>query len=360
MYAFSRSAAYGSLGFFEAEIFRIRRVPVTDIFKIVLDNFGHNFRITLFGESHGPAVGVVIDGIKAGLPLDAADFAADLARRAPGADGTTSRSEADIPVILSGVYNGFTTGSAIAITFANRDTRSEDYSQFAAHPRPSHADLAASRKYGGFNDPRGGGHASGRLTVGLVAAGAVAKKLIPQTIFDTRIVSVGGCTEPSRFTELIKTAAAEGDSVGGVIECAANGLPAGIGEPFFDSVESVAAHLLFSIPGVKGVEFGAGFKSAGRRGSENNDLITENTGKTATNNDGGVNGGITNGNPLVVRVAVKPTPSISKPQETYNFESDRRESLAVTGRHDACIALRAAVIVEAAMAITLAELMYRG
>ncbi len=323
---------------------------------VKVNTFGHNFRVTLFGESHGQCVGVVVDGVKPGIGLSEADFTTDLSRRRSGAAGTTGRTESDSPRIMSGVYDGLTTGAPIAVIFDNGDVKSEDYDRVKAVPRPSHADLTAHKKYGGFNDPRGGGQFSGRMTLALVAAGVIAKKMVPQVSFDTRIAAIGGSSNSDEFDTLIAHATETGDSLGGIVECVASGVPAGVGEPFFDSVESVVAHLLFSIPAVKGVEFGAGFGAAASTGSANNDRIIDPHGTTATNNDGGVNGGITNGNPVVVRVAVKPAPSIAAPQQTYDFEKDGIGSLAIEGRHDACIALRAAVVVEAAMAITFAEL----
>lgn len=326
-----------------------------------MNSFGTIFRVTIWGESHGASVGVSVDGVPAGIALSAEDFAVDLARRASGRRGTTPRHEADQPQIVSGVYEGRTTGAPLTVLFENANTRSGDYSNLVRQPRPSHADLVAQRKFDGCNDPRGGGHFSGRLTLGLVAAGVVAKRVLTEKVqFTTRIAEIGGCADESRFDEVIETAMRDGDSVGGVIECRIEGAGAGIGEPFFDSVESVIAHLLFSVPAVKAVEFGAGVEVAKRRGSENNDLITNAEGQTATNNDGGVNGGIANGNPIVVRVAVKPTPSISRPQMTYNFERGEVAELQIRGRHDACIALRAAVVVEAAASIALADLCLRN
>lgn len=323
-----------------------------------MNSFGRNFRITLFGESHGGVVGVTVDGVAPGLELSAEDFRADLERRRGGnSKGATQRAERDEPQIISGVYNGRTTGAPVTILFRNEDTVPGDYGAFAAHPRPSHADLTASRKYGGFNDPRGGGMFSGRMTAGLVVAGVVAKKMLPGVRFETTVAEIGGCTDPARFDEIIGNAAAAGDSVGGIVRTVITGIPAGTGEPFFDSVESVMSHILFAVPGVKGVEFGAGFEAARLRGSENNDLIIDGAGTTATNNDGGVNGGIANGNPIVVRVAVKPAPSIAAGQETFNFETGRAETLEIKGRHDACIALRAAVVVEAVAAIALTDVM---
>ncbi len=320
-----------------------------------MNGFGRNFRITIFGESHGEALGVVMDGVPAGIPLVPADFEADLSRRRSGAKGTTPRKEADIPEIVSGVFEGHTTGAPLTVLFRNGDTRSKDYSKLVEHPRPSHADFVASQKFDGHNDYRGGGHFSGRVTLGLVAAGAVAKKILGEVQIAAGIIEIGGSSDRTMFDTIISEAMREGDSVGGVVECRASGVPAGLGEPFFDSVESMVGHLMFSIPGVKGVEFGRGFDAAKLRGSENNDMIVDARGTTCTNNAGGINGGITNGNELVVRIAVKPTASISRPQETFNFASGRVETLVVGGRHDACIALRVPVIAEAAVAIALAD-----
>ncbi len=325
-----------------------------------MNSFGTIFRVTLWGESHGVGLGVSIDGVRAGIPLSERDLADDLMRRAGGRKGTTPRRESDIPHFVSGVYEGRTTGAPLTIVFENCNTRSGDYADLRSRPRPSHADLAASRKFGGYNDPRGGGHFSGRITLGLVAAGVVAKKMLPGAVFSTRIVEIGGSADPDRFDGIIEAAMRDGDSVGGVVECRIEGLGAGAGEPFFDSVESVMSHLLFSIPAVKGVEFGAGFGAARSRGSQNNDPIIDAEGHTATNHDGGINGGIANGNPIVVRVAVKPTPSISRPQATFDFGRGEVSELAIRGRHDSCIALRAAVAVEAAAAIALADLKMRA
>ena len=325
-----------------------------------MNQYGNNFRLAIWGESHGPQVGITMDGIPAGIPLAEADFEADLARRRGGAAGTTPRREPDLPTIVSGVYNGHTTGTPLTVLFANTNTRSQDYANVVQHFRPSHADWVANRKFDGYNDPRGGGHFSARLTVALVAAGVVAKKLLPEGVrFSTRLTEVGGCTDPERFDEVVRAAAADRDSVGGVVECRVSGIPAGLGAPFFDSAESCIAHLLFSVPAVKGVEFGSGFAGSRLRGSENNDPIIDRNGTTATNHAGGINGGITNGNEVVVRAALKPTPSIARAQETYNFTTDRIEALEIRGRHDACVALRGAVVVEAAVAIALADLLNR-
>ena len=322
-----------------------------------MNQFGHHFRLSIWGESHGPMVGITIDGVRPGIALAEEDFAADLARRRGGSTpGATPRREPDIPQIVSGLYRGHTTGAPLTLLFANTNTRSQDYANVARHFRPSHADTVAYYKYGGFNDPRGGGHFSARLTVALVAAGVVAKKMLPEGVrFTTRLTEIGGCDDPQRFDEVLRQAAAELDSVGGVVECRVQGVPRGLGEPFFDSAESMIAHLLFAVPAVKGVEFGSGFAGARLRGSQNNDPIVDAAGTTSTNHAGGINGGITNGNELVVRAALKPTPSIAREQMTYNLDTLRVEPLTIRGRHDTCVALRGAVVVEAVVAIALAN-----
>ena len=321
-----------------------------------MNTFGHNFRLSLFGESHGKAVGVVIDGIPAGIALSEADFEADLARRRAGALGTTTRTEADIPELLSGVYRGHTTGAPIAILFRNECAHSKDYETLATTPRPGHADWVAGVKFGGWNDPRGGGHFSGRLTVALVAAGVVAKKVLGEGVkIEANVSEIGGEKDSAKWPALLERVQSEGDSVGGIVECRAEGVPAGYGDPFFDALESTIAHLVFAIPSVRGVEFGDGFGAAQMRGSEHNDAIISPDGTTATNGAGGINGGISNGNPICVRVAVKPTSSIARPQQTLNTSTGEVGTLTVGGRHDICIALRAAVVVEAAVAIALAD-----
>ena len=399
-----------------------------------MNQFGNIFRVSIFGESHGEQIGVVVDGLAPGIPLSEADFAADIARRRSGAKGTTPRVEADEPHILSGVYDGYTTGAPLAIVFQNTNTHSQDYEALLNVPRPGHADYTANLKFGGYQDPRGGGHFSGRLTLPVVAAGVIAKKLLFATIAgatrgrvqfrcDAKLVEIGGIADPAQWEATLDAAQKEGDSLGGVVECTVSGVPAGLGEPFWDSVESRLAHALFAIPGVRGVEFGDGFAAARMKGSEHNDcyapagcghhhheggchghdenregcchehgadhegccheggehechqegheggchggeghheggcchrrggLVTP-----ATNHAGGVNGGITNGNPLVFRVAFKPTSSIAKAQETYDFAKGEMTTLQVPGRHDTCFALRTPVIVEAMAAIVLADL----
>ena len=320
------------------------------------NSFGNILRMTIFGASHAETVGVVVEGLPKGLALEVDDFASDLERRRPQSVGETPRKEDDIPTIEGLDSEGVTTGDDITITFYNKNRRSADYSHLRRQPRPSHADLTQSLKYGPEYDLAGGGIASGRMTVALVAAGVVAKKILSEASFTTTLCRVGGSTNPAEFDSIIAEARANGDSVGGVVECRVAGVPATLGEPFFDSVESIMSHLLFSIPGVKGVEFGDGFACAERLGSQRNDAIVDASGKTATNNEGGINGGIANGNDIVVRVAIKPTPSIARKQRTYNFESQCVEELVIGGRHDACIARRAMVVVEAMVAFALADL----
>ena len=320
------------------------------------NSFGNRFKIEIYGGSHTESLGVIISGVPAGIPLTESDFEADINRRRSGAKGTTPRKEGDVPHIVSGTEAGITTGDKLEVVFYNENTRSGDYDRLRNHPRPSHADLTARHKYGEQFDLRGGGIFSGRMTLLLVAAGVVAKKITANATYSSAIVELGGCADSSQFEAVVAAAQRDGDSVGGVIECTVTGAGRDLGEPFFDSVESVAAHLLFSVPAVKGVEFGSGFAGVALRGSERNDRIIDAVGTTATNHEGGINGGITNGNPIVVRVAIKPTPSIAQPQDTYNFVSQSVEPLTIGGRHDACIVLRASVVIEAVMAIALAEL----
>ena len=369
-----------------------------------MNTFGRKFRVSIFGESHGEAIGVVLDGVPAGLELCEDDFQADIDRRRSGVKGTTPRKEADKPQIVSGVFEGHTTGAPLTILFRNENTKSQDYSLFAAMPRPGHADLTAAIKWDDCQDPRGGGHFSGRLTLPVTAAGVVAKKILADaTILDdtpcneisARIIELGGipCTMPAgcnsesagscdfqpaggacgisgvqtpedaadylacnpAWQQAIDDAIAEGDSLGAVVECTVPDIDPGYGEPFWDSAESVIAHGVFAIPGVRGVEFGDGFKAAAMKGSEHNDPIGA-EGRPLENGAGGVNGGITNGAPIVFRVAFKPTSSIRKAQQTFNFATGQMDTLEVPGRHDVCYALRAPVVVEAVTAIALADL----
>jgi chorismate synthase len=320
------------------------------------NSFGNRLRITIFGASHAAEVGVLVEGVPAGVALPIERFMADIDRRRPVRSGETPRREADVSTIEGLDDSGYTTGCVLCISFINSNIRSRDYDHLRRQPRPSHADLVQMRKYGKECDIAGGGMASGRMTVALVAAGVVAKALLPNVEFQTRLIEVGGERDEAKFDDIISRAAADGDSVGGVVECRIKGVREPLGEPFFDSVESVMSHLLFSIPAVKGVEFGDGFEGARKRGSERNDMIISESGETYSNNEGGVNGGIANGNDIVVRVAIKPTPSIAREQMTYNFEEGEVAPLVIGGRHDACIARRAAVVVEAMAAVALADL----
>jgi chorismate synthase len=320
-----------------------------------MNTFGNIFKVAVFGESHGPCVGVTLDGLPAGIPLDIPDFLSDLERRKGGLQkGTTPRKEDDLPIFQSGLYNGYTTGAPLTIIFENKNTRSADYEKQRAIPRPGHADFVAHVKYGGFEDYRGSGHFSARLTVGIVAAGVIAKKILSTVNITAGITEVGGAND---IDAGLQRAIDAKDSVGGIIECRASGLPVGLGEPFWDSVESLIAHAMFAIPAVKGVEFGAGFAAAKMFGSEHNDVIEDLSGKTKTNNAGGVVGGITNGNELIFRIAIKPTSSTPKEQHSLNTETNVIEAFSVKGRHDLCVALRAPVIVEAMTAIVLADLL---
>ena len=316
-----------------------------------MNSIGKKFRLNIWGESHGEAVGITIDGCPAGIKLNQELLLNDIARRKSGAKGTTPRIEQDKPIILSGVYNGFTTGAPITVMVENNNTKSKDYENMPF--RPGHADFVAHYKYKGFNDPRGGGHFSGRLTLPLVIAGAIAKQIIPDINIKAHIKELAGSAD---IEKAIDTAIANNDSIGGIVECCADNLPIGLGEPFFDSVESIISHLAFSIPAVKGIEFGSGFASALMTGKQHNDLISDKEGKTITNNAGGINGGITNGNQLVFRIAVKPTSTISTPQQSYNQITNKVEQFSIGGRHDVCIALRVPVVLEAITAIAIAEL----
>jgi len=319
-----------------------------------MNSFGRLFRVSIFGESHGEFVGINVDGCPAGLPLSVDDFTTDIDRRKAGAKGTTPRKEADLPRIMNGVFNGKTTGAPITILFDNTNTRSGDYEKQRAVPRPGHADFVASRKYGGFEDFRGGGHFSGRLTVCLVAAGVIAKKLLGNIKVVATILEIGG--EADTEVGLQKAIDAK-DTIGGIVECKVNGLPIGLGEPFFDSAESVISHAVFAIPAVRGIEFGTGFAAAKMFGSAHNDSIENMDGKTATNHAGGIVGGITNSNEMVFRIAIKPTSSTPKVQQTINVETGEIEDFSVKGRHDLCIALRVPVVLEAVTAFVLADLM---
>ncbi|MBN2714972.1 MAG: chorismate synthase [Deltaproteobacteria bacterium] len=319
-----------------------------------MNSFGRIFRVSIYGESHGTGVGVVLDGVPAGIPLDVSDFAADIERRRAGKPGTTPRAEKDQPQLLNGVFEGYTTGFPLHIHFANKDTDSKSYDNLKFVPRPGHSDFTAYKKHAAYNDYRGGGHFSGRITVGIVAAGVVAKKLIGQMDVQAKLLHAGGNTDT--VSAAVK-AQQDRDSLGGLAEVRVNNVPAGLGEPFFGSVESTISQLIFSVPGTKGIEFGTGFGCASMHGSEFNDEFITADGKTKTNHSGGINGGITNSNEIVFKVAIRPTSSIGKTQHSVNLKTGEIEELGIRGRHDACIALRFPPVLEAMTAIAMADLL---
>ncbi len=319
-----------------------------------MNSYGVIFRISIFGESHGPAIGITIDGCPPGITISPADFLDDLRRRQSGGTGTTKRREPDQPEILCGVFDDITTGAPITIMTRNSDKISADYDEFREVPRPGHADFTSRYKFSGYSDMRGSGHFSGRITWGLVAAGVVAKKVVSSANIAATLISAGGMTD---IEKAVNEAITLNDSIGGIIECRVSDTPMALGEPFFYSFESAVSHMVFSIPAIKGIEFGIGFAAAKMRGSQHNDPFIDSKGRTSTNNAGGINGGITNGNEVVFRVVVKPTSSTGVEQTTYNFTEGKMTTLKVKGRHDTCIALRMPVIVEAAAAIAMADLM---
>ncbi len=325
-----------------------------------MNSFGNIFRVSIFGESHGPIVGVSIDGCPAGLSLRPEDFETDIERRKGGMQkGTTPRKEDDYPLLQNGVFRQHTTGAPLTILFENKNTRSSDYEKQRSVPRPGHADWVANQKYGGFEDFRGGGHFSGRLTVCLVGAGVVAKKLLKHLPGGNNIEVTATILEIGGEKDIeagLQKAIDQKDSVGGIVECRVSGLPVGLGEPFWNSVESIISHAAFAIPAVKGIEFGTGFQAARMFGVDHNDAIEDSTGRTRTNHAGGVVGGITNGNELVFRIAVKPTSSTPKDQTTLNWQTGEQEVFSVKGRHDLCIALRVPPVLEAITAISIADL----
>ena len=325
-------------------------------------------RYTIFGESHGPAIGVTLEGVPAGIELDWAFIRSELARRAPGKDPTsTPRKEADEPEVLSGLFEGRTTGTPLCAVIRNTDTRSKDYSQLKDMPRPGHADYTGQVRYGGYNDYRGGGHFSGRLTAPLVFAGAVAKLVLKERGIGVtaRVSQIAGIQDPTpeQAQAAILEAKAEQDSVGGCIRCAVTGMPAGVGAPDFGcNVEGIFSQHLFAVPAVKGIAFGAGFGFAAMRGSEANDAFCLEDGqvRTRTNHTGGVNGGITNGMPVEFEVVFRPTPSISRPQQTVSLSRMEETELTIEGRHDPCVVLRALPVVEAAAALAACEVLRIG
>ena len=353
------------------------------------NSIGKEFTVTTFGESHGKVVGVIIDGCPAGLALEEDDFLEELDRRIPADTRIVSkRIEKDQAKIISGVFNGFTTGAPIAVTVENKETKSSDYEAIKDFPRPAHSDFSAHIRYGGFNDYRGGGRFSGRVTVALIMAGVVAKKLLGRYDIDVlaytksigqvksikklstseikknRYIASTRCPDlacAEKMEEAIITAKEAGDSLGGVIECIALNMPAGVGEPLFDTLDGDIAKALFAVPAVKGIEFGIGFKSSELRGSENNDSFLVKGGKiiTETENAGGILGGLSSGMPIIIRVAIKPTPSIVKEQKTVNMGSMENVSISVKGRHDPCVVPKAVPAIEAAVAVTLVDHLLR-
>ncbi len=352
------------------------------------NSIGTNVVLTLFGESHGESIGAVLDGLPAGIDVDIEFIKSQLLLRSPIGEISTPRHEEDNFIIHSGVFEGKTTGTPICITIPNENTKSKDYSKTRFALRPGHADYTANIKYGGFEDYRGGGHFSGRVTAGIVAAGAIAIKTLVKKgiLIGTHICRCGGVndtnfsdfekeikilnekhfaviddTTKEKMLEKILSAKSEGDSVGGVLETAIIGLPAGIGEPWFDTLEGLLSKAIFSIPAVKGVEFGAGFAISDMLGSEANDEFYCENGeiKTKTNNNAGINGGISNGMPVIMRCAIKPTPTISKKQNTVNIETGENITVAFTGRHDPCIVHRARVVVDSVVAIVLCDILSR-
>jgi len=337
-----------------------------------MNTFGDKFQVQIFGASHAPVIGITISGVPAGIPLDSADFTQDILRRKSGAKGTTSRIEDDVPVIESGVSKNedgkyVTNGKAITITFENNNIHPEDYTPFRNVPRPGHADFTAYIKYSSRKrdfentDFMGGGFFSGRMTLPLVGAGVVAKKIIDPIGVSAKLIEVGGISTDdwSKVEELLDKTIKEGDSIGGIIECRCSNMIAGLGEPFFDSLESMLAHAIFTIPGIRGIEFGDGFAASRMKGSEHNDPFIDDKGHTSKNGAGGINGGISNGNELVFRIAVKPTSSIIKKQSTFDFINKCMTEISVPGRHDTCFALRVPPVVEAMTAITLADLLMK-
>lgn len=351
--------------------------------------FGEKIKLSIFGESHGEGIGIVIDGIEPGVEINLENIKKDMERRAPGRNNlSTQRKEEDVPEILSGIFNGITTGSPISMIIRNKDKKSRDYSKIKDIMRPGHADFPGYVRYNGFNDYRGGGHFSGRITAPLVFAGALAKEILKGRgiVIGSHIKQIGSVKDsyfdslnlseedlkslldkelPVIDTEKIEDIKKEilfykneGDSIGGIVECAIVGLEAGVGNPFFDSLESIIAHLAFSVPAVKGIEFGSGFNFANMKGSEANDeyFIKDGLVKTYSNNNGGITGGISNGMPVIFRAVIKPTPSISKEQKTINIKNMKDEILSVGGRHDPCIVQRALVVLEAIAAISILDL----
>ncbi len=324
-----------------------------------MESFGNKFKITIFGESHSPFLGIEIENVPKGIPLTESDFKNDIDRRKGGSLGTTSRTEDDIPEIIEGIENSLTTGEKLVIRFKNKNIRPSDYYKFKDTPRPGHSDFVSSIKYGD-KYKTGGGIFSGRMTLPIVAAGVIAKKIISPISISAKLIKCGGVDikedsplDNSKLKTIIEKTSQEGDSIGGIIECICDNVPIGLGDPFFDPLESQISHLIFAIPGIRGIEFGDGFRSSDLKGSEHNDCYIDSCGHTATNGCGGINGGISNGNPIIFRVAVKPTSSIAKSQRSFNMTNQTIEEISIEGRHDICFALRVPVIIESVAACVL-------
>ncbi len=320
-----------------------------------MNTYGKLFKITLYGESHQDAIGVVIDGVLPGLKIDWQKIEADLLLRRPGAVGTTPRVEKDELIVTSGIFNEYTTGSPIHVMIKNENVISKDYSHLVNQPRPGHADYVAFKKYQGFNDYRGGGRFSGRLTTPIVVAGSIAKQMLPFE-FSHQLIQVGSLKDMDQLDDYLREIANQGDSVGGIIEVRVKNVFVGLGEPMFEKLDSKIGEMMFSIPAVKGVEIGTGFDGVELKGSEFNDVYVDELGHTLTNHSGGVSGGISNGNDIVVKVFVKPTSSIKKAQTSFNLKSNESTEFEVKGRHDVAIVRRAGIILENALAIVLADL----
>ncbi|MFA6800956.1 MAG: chorismate synthase [Acholeplasmataceae bacterium] len=319
-----------------------------------MNSYGTLFKVTLYGESHQAAIGVIVDGVKPGTMIDETKIAADMELRKPKVIGTTPRKEDDQVIITSGVFNGIATGSPIHLMIENKNIKSKDYENLKTQPRPGHADFVANIKYQGFQDFRGGGRFSGRLTAPLVAAGSIAKMMLPFD-FSYELIQIGTLKDMNLIDEYVNTIIQEGESVGGIVQLKVKNVNVGLGEPFFEKLDAEIAKMMFSIPAVKGVEFGIGFEGVTLKGSSFNDIIIDQDGHTKTNHSGGITGGISNGNDIEFKVFVKPTSSIQKSQNTFNFESKEITELKIGGRHDVAIVRRIGIVLENALAIVMAD-----
>lgn len=320
-----------------------------------MNEFGKLLKLNIYGTSHNESFGILMDNVPVGIKLNEEDFLDDLNRRKPSKKYETKRNEEDKPNIKSGLFNGYTNGTPLVIEFNNQNVKSNDYADFVNTPRPSHADFVANKKYHGFNDYRGGGAFSGRLTAGIVCAGVVAKKICGYR-FETKILQIGSLKDMDQKDKYLEDIANQKDSIGGIIQIKVKDVPIGLGEPYFYSVESAISQILYSIGSVKGVSFGIGFDGVNLKGSEFNDVIIDKQGHTKTNNNGGINGGISNGNDLIINVFVKPIASIMQEQETFDFKENKMTTLEIQGRHDVSIVERVMVVLEDAVAVALADL----